>query len=97
MAIMKQIDECLTRAFEKKDPLPRKKWKGFLHYDEEIQATIIVLYHYHHLVLVHNCDTHESLYEWWEKQADKRGLESAKEWLHMQQQKHIETRTLSIT
>lgn len=88
--IMKQIDECLTRAFHNK-PRLKKKWQcikvsprngeGYFQYH---------LYHYHHLVLVYCPFSKTILHEWWEKQADKRGLESAKEWIHAWERKQQE-------
>jgi hypothetical protein len=86
MAVMKQIDKCLTRAFDNKDPLLSNKWKGIFRYDEEL-GKILYLFHYHHQVLVYLVDHHIFTEEWWEKQADKRGLESAKEWLEDRRRK----------
>lgn len=79
---MKQIDECLTRYFEGKEPL-KKKWKALPH---PKVPNILCLYHYHHLVLVYDTVHHHIEAEWWEKQADKRGLDSAKEWLNRRKQ-----------
>lgn len=87
MAIMKQIDECLTKAFNNKQPPLSKKWKAFQVFQPELGGWVINLYHYHHLVLVYRVHDHHYLYEWWEKQADKRGLDSAKEWLEERRQK----------
>lgn len=78
---MKQIDECLTRAFNNKEPLASKKWKAFIGTDKKTHCRVLILFHYHHLVLRYNLDVHEVKYEWWEKPADKRGLDSAKAWL----------------
>lgn len=75
---MKQIDECLDRAFSGKKPL-KKKWRAF------ITQGVLFLYHYHHLVLVYDIDTDWIVKEWWEKQADKRGLEAAKAYLKQMQ------------
>lgn len=77
------MDECLDRFFANKDPL-RKKWFAFgvisgRKYD--VQHPILHLYHYTHLVLRYNLETHEILEEWWEKPADKRGLDAAKAYL----------------
>lgn len=80
MAVMKQMDECLTRAFEKKPPLKNKKWKAIMEFHQRY-GWVLYLYHYHHRVLVYLPYAHEYAFEWWEKPADKRGLESAKEWL----------------
>lgn len=73
--IMKQIDDCLTRFFTCQKPL-KKKWQAF-----QQEESLVYLYHYHHLVLVYDGMKQKIVYEWWEKQADKRGLDSAKEWL----------------
>jgi hypothetical protein len=77
MAVMKQMDICLTRFFTKQIPLKKKWFAG--RGDEET----LVLYHYHHLVLVYNFKHDQILYQWWEREADKRGLDSAKEWLQI--------------
>lgn len=77
---MKQIDECLTRAFKKNKPL-RKKWQA------AINGNHLILVHYHHLVMVYDIETHTYLHEWWEKPADKRGLDSAKAWLEDRRRK----------
>lgn len=71
---MKQIDECLTRFFTDQKPL-KKKWQVIRQ-----NETQVCLFHYHHLVLVYDGEKQKVVYEWWEKQADKRGLDSAKEW-----------------
>lgn len=76
---MKQINECLDRFFKKQKPL-KKKWKAFETKDDEGNAYLL-LYHYHHLVLAYNLTKEEVAYEWYEKPADKRGLESAKKYL----------------
>lgn len=78
--IMKQIDKCLTRAFEYKNPSWSHKWKAFIQSNPD-HGRILRLYHYCHLVLVYLVDDQFIFYEWWEKPADKRGLDSAKEWL----------------
>lgn len=77
MVIMKQMDDCLTRFFTNQRPLKKKWFAGRA--DEET----FVLYHYHHLVMIYNFKYDQILYEWWERDADKRGLDSAKEWLHI--------------
>lgn len=78
---VKQMDECLTRAFIGKEPLKSKKWKGFIRKDKSSSALYLLLYHYHHHVLTYNIKNEEILHEWWERPADKRGLDSAKKWL----------------
>lgn len=77
---MKQIDECLSRAFEGKPPL-KKKWQLLKAVSKTRDYHQWHLYHYHHLVLVYCPSSHTFLHEWWEKQADKRGLDSAKAWI----------------
>ena len=72
--IMKQIDDCLNRFFTQQKPL-KKKWQAV-----KQNETLVYLFHYQHLVLVYDCIEAKVIYEWWEKQADKRGLDSAKEW-----------------
>lgn len=80
MAVMKQMQECLDRAFQDKPPTPSRKWKAFINYHPDYRGHLH-LYHYHHLVLVYDTNTHAIRYQWWEKPADKRGLDSAKEYL----------------
>lgn len=75
MVVMKQIEQCLDKAFNKKLPAPSKKWKAFFH------DGLLYVFHYHHLVLVYYPTHHQYLAEWWERPADKRGLDSAKEYL----------------
>lgn len=70
---MKQIRECMDRAFEGKRPLA-KKWKAVISNDE---TNYLFLTHYHHLILVYDLDTNTILHKWWERPADKRGLDSA--------------------
>lgn len=89
MAVMKQIDDCLKRAFKwKKTHLKSKKWKGVLY--KHNGDRILYLLHYHHTVLVYNVDRQLVIKEWWEKPADKRGLDSAKEWLENYHKKQKE-------
>ena len=71
---MKQIQECLDRHFEGKFPL-QKKWQAREREDR------LYLYHYHHLILVVNLKSKHLEYAWFEKQADKRGLNSAIKYL----------------
>lgn len=78
MAIMKQIDECLTRFVQKKRPL-KKKWRAYLN-GARFNPTLL-LYHYEHLILEFDLTEEKVLKHWWEKAADKRGLNSAIEWL----------------
>lgn len=74
---MKQINECLDRFFENQNPL-KKKWQARWHPD---QKNVMMLFHYHHLVLAFDVENKKVLYQWWELMADKRGLESAKRYL----------------
>ena len=79
MAIMKQIDKCLVDAFAGKKPAPSSKWKAIIlrkNHDYKL-----FVFHYQHTVLVFNINEWSSFYEWWEKPADRRGLESCLEWL----------------
>lgn len=85
--IMKQIQECLDRAFSSKEPLPSKKWKGFLRFDEKA-GWVLIVYHYHHHVLTYLVDHNQYAFEWWERPADKRGLDSCKEYLEERWRKH---------
>jgi hypothetical protein len=74
---MKQIQTCLDRVFAGEPPL-KQKWRAHLG-----RATVcdnhrwLLLHHYHHLVLVVDLDTKEIIRQWWEKPADKRGLDAA--------------------
>jgi hypothetical protein len=70
---MKQINMVLDRHFEAKPPLSHK-W-GVIKCPTHTNA--IRLYHYHHLILIYDLDAETSLYQWWEKRADKRGLDAA--------------------
>lgn len=74
------MQECLDRAFNNQRPPDSKKWKG-IWIEHPEYGKVLYLYHYHHVVLVYDDKNHRLLYQWWEKQADKRGLESAKEYL----------------
>lgn len=75
---MKQIDDCLTRALDGKQPL-KKKWAAIIHSTET--HDYLFLFHYHHEVLVYNLTDDEIIREWWERPTDKRGLDAAKKWL----------------
>jgi hypothetical protein len=90
MVVMKQIEECLERAFSGKAPLPSKKWKAVIVEDKQF-GKVLYLFHYHHQILIYIVDRHQFAEEWWEKQADKRGLDSAKEWLEERWRKQQET------
>lgn len=72
---MKQIDECLNRHFEGKRPLLGKKWQVR---GDEIS---IVLFHYHHRIMICDLKRKKIKFEWWQVPADKRGLEAAKKYL----------------
>lgn len=77
---MKQINECLTRAFEGQRPKPSAKWKAAI-VDQYPEGDMLYLFHYHHRVLVYSLDKARVVYEWSERPADRRGLNSAKMWL----------------
>ncbi len=67
-------------------PTHSKKWKAFWGdwmWSESIanREQFILLYHYHHLVLVYDTQDKMVVFEWWEKPTDKRGLDAAKEYL----------------
>lgn len=79
---MKQIDECFDRLFAGKKPLA-KKWQA------RSDGWRIVLFHYHHRILIYDIKRKQAVFEWWEKPADKRGLDAAKEYL----KKHFESST----
>lgn len=83
---MKQIDIALSRAFDKQPPLGSAKWKAFIQY--LAGDPILYLYHYHHRVLVYDIYGEKILSEWWEKPADKRGLDSAKLWLEDRERRY---------
>jgi hypothetical protein len=70
--MMKQIQVMLDRHFEGKPPLSHK-WRVI---KCPFNKNAIRVYHYLHLILVYDLDNHMVLYSWWEKPADKRGLES---------------------
>ncbi len=73
---MKQMDVCLDRVFLELKPLPNSKWKAMIVLDH-----LLLVYHYTHYVLGYDIKTHTVFHEWWERPADKRGLEAAKEYL----------------
>lgn len=85
---MKQIDVALSSALSDKAPPPSQKWKGFINWTG--QTYILSLYHYHHLVLQYDLFNHIILHEWWERPADKRGLDSAKIWLEARRNRFTE-------
>lgn len=68
---MKQIDECLDRVFNGQRPL-NKKWKAFI-----IEGYLYV-FHYTHRVFVLRLHDRHIIEQWWEKPADKRGLNAIK-------------------
>lgn len=51
MTIMKQIDHCLTRAFNGKLPAPSKKWKAFI-VKEFDGYHYLKVFHYQHLIML---------------------------------------------
>ena len=82
---MKQIDTVMHRAFSGHPPL-KTKWKGIINYERG--EHILYLFHYHHLILKYNVTRRIYLHEWYEKPADKRGLDSAKIWLKAREDKY---------
>lgn len=72
---MKQMHECLSRFFEGRPFRLSDKWKALK------MGENLLLLHYHHPVLVYDIARQVIVTEWWEKPADKRGLDSAKIWL----------------
>lgn len=87
--MMKQIDECLRKAFQNKSPTPSRKWKAFIQKELDGKEYLYV-FHYHHLIVVYCIDTKDYTYEWWEKPTDKRGLDDIKKWLREYQRKSSE-------
>jgi hypothetical protein len=79
---MKQIDVCLNRFFNGEKPL-KVKWQARRHNEFN---NILILYHYHHLVLIYDLEKNVIVREWWELPADKRGLEAAKDYLQKMNQ-----------
>jgi hypothetical protein len=71
------MDECLNRFFNGVKPL-KAKWQARWHPD---YSHVMVLFHYHHRVLVYDTENRKILEEWWELPTDKRGLDAAKEYL----------------
>jgi len=67
----------LDRYFAGKRTLSRK-WRAYRHPDLE---NVIVVCHYHHLVLMYDLFSDRPLYTWWERPADKRGLDACLEYL----------------
>lgn len=95
---MKQIDECLRKAFSGKLPTPSRKWKGFIQRNEQ-GGFSLHLFHYQHLILIYDLDINRVTYEWWEKRTDKRGLDSAKKWIEENQDiiKEFRSKLVEIT
>lgn len=67
---MKQIVDCLQRAKENKPPY-RKKWKA------TIKDNVLVLVHYHHLILVYDLNQDKVLFSNHDLPTDKRGHDDA--------------------
>ena len=66
---MKQITECLDRAFNNKKPL-KKKWRAGILTIENVS-----------LLMAYDLNNHVYLHEWYETSADLRGLNAAKKYL----------------
>jgi hypothetical protein len=58
---MKQMDVCLNRFFNGEKPL-KAKWQARWHPE---QPGIMILFHYHHLVLVYEVNEQKIIKEWW--------------------------------
>ena len=71
---MKQIDECLDRAFAGKKALSKKLRAAIIDCNSE---RMLFLCHYQHLVLIYNLNKKELERQWYELPADKRGLDAA--------------------
>jgi hypothetical protein len=91
--MMKQMQKCMDKFFasyphEPPEPCRSSKWNAILSplYSEPVLA----LYHYNHLILEYDLKRHLLLFQWWEKQADKRGLDDAKEYLEQRRQKEAQ-------
>lgn len=76
---MSQIHEALWRAVNSKRVL-RKKWKAFLYTDEYENNKVVALFHYHHLVMIYDVANDIEIFAWYQVNADKRGLDSARIW-----------------
>lgn len=77
---MKQITECLDRAFAGKLPL-RRKWRAQIVTLKDYPHPVLILMHYHHVCLMYCIERDKSLHSWWEKPTDKRGLDAALRYL----------------
>ncbi|MGF0347734.1 hypothetical protein ACQR3P_29260 [Rhodococcus sp. IEGM1300] len=77
---MKQITECLDRAFQKKPPL-NKKWRAQIMHLKDYPHPVLIVMHYHHLSLLYCIERRKPLHTWWEKPTDKRGLDAALDYL----------------
>ena len=75
---MKQITECLDRAFNNKKPL-KKKWRAGILTIENV--SLLIMFHYHHMFMAYDLNNHVYLHEWYETSADLRGLNAAKKYL----------------
>lgn len=73
---MKQIRECVDRAL-KGDPPLRKKWRAQVLHVKDYPFPVLVLMHYHHLVLLYCVERSKVLYSWHELPTDKRGHDAA--------------------
>lgn len=81
---MKQIEECLGRFFSGK-PALAKKWRAY--YNIAKSTPTLLLMHYHHIILEYDFYNEIVLHSWWEKNADKRGLDAALHYLKNREQK----------
>lgn len=72
---MKQTDEMFGRFIKGMMPL-RKKWQ--MRYTHEDGQVMLYFFHYHHVIYVYECNSCRTVYEWYEKPADERGLAAIK-------------------
>lgn len=73
---MKQIRECIDRAYKKLPPL-RRKWRAQILNLKEYPFPVLILMHYQHVVLLYCVDRKKVIYSWHELPTDKRGHDAA--------------------
>ncbi|MNM57585.1 hypothetical protein D3C81_687940 [compost metagenome] len=74
---MKQVEDCLNRFFENKQPLKHKlqaRW-------HKEHNHVVLVFHYQHLLLAYDTENKTILHQWWEVPTDKRNLEAAIKYL----------------
>jgi hypothetical protein len=75
---MKQIKKIFDRFFNNQHPIKHKiqvRW-----FDDT--KNFLILFHYHHVLLIYDIKKNESIYEWYEVKTDKAILDASKKYLN---------------